>query len=109
MKRNVGTIDALFRIAFGLFGLAWGISKMVSNPRRKFPFFIAFLSGQKVAEGITRFCPGLAAFGLNTTDLERTGTREQATNRASHEFGSKIKQAPRVASYGKEDKGALYD
>ena len=25
MKRNVGTIDALFRIAFGLFGLAWGI------------------------------------------------------------------------------------
>lgn len=102
MKRNVGTIDALIRIAFGLFGLAWGISKMVANPRRKFPLFIAFFSAMKAAEGMTRFCPGLAALGLNTMDSERKG------NQANYR-GTKVKQAPPVAPYEKENRGTLHD
>jgi len=102
MKRNVGTIDALIRIAFGLFGLAWGISNMVSNPRRKFPLFIAFFSAMKAAEGMTRFCPGLAALGLNTLD-------HQAQKRANPNRGSKLKQAPQVTPYEKEDRGTLHD
>ena len=111
MKKNVGTIDALIRIAFGLFGLAWGISKMVSNPRRRFPLFIAFFSAMKAAEGMTRFCPGLAALGLNTIDSERKGsqTSHRSHNRANSYREPKLKQAPQVSPYEKEDRGTLHD
>lgn len=47
MKRNVGTIDALVRISLGLFGLAWGISKMVSTPKKEIPCFYRFLFSNK--------------------------------------------------------------
>lgn len=95
MKKNVGTIDALIRISFGLFGLAWGISKMVSNPRRKLPPFIAFISAMKAAEGITRFCPGLAAVGLNTLQSSSQPHKE--------------KQVPQAATHKEEHWGTLLD
>jgi hypothetical protein len=68
MKKNVGTIDSLFRITIGLFGLAWGISKMTRSPHRFWPKLVAFQSAMKAAEGIIRFCPLLALLGKNTLD-----------------------------------------
>lgn len=68
MKKNVGTIDSLFRITIGLFGLAWGISKMTRSPHRFWPKLVAFQSAMKAAEGMIRFCPLLALLGKNTLD-----------------------------------------
>lgn len=72
MKKNVGTLDSMIRITLGLFGLAWSISQTVKHPRRKMPVFIAFQSALKVAEGVTRFCPGLALLGIDTLNKEDT-------------------------------------
>jgi hypothetical protein len=65
MRKNVGTVDATLRITLGLLGLAYGIGKMSRKPHRT-PWFLMTMSAMKVAEGITRFCPMLYAFGTNT-------------------------------------------
>lgn len=93
MRRNVGTLDAILRISIGLFGLAWAVSKAASRPRRRFPKWIAFFSAVKAAEGVTRFCPGLALFGLNTLD-----THQSDTNRSDPSIGTRSEKAPPVHS-----------
>jgi hypothetical protein len=65
MQRNVGNTDAMIRITGGLLGLAYGIGKMSRRPHNA-PWLLMGLSAMKVAEGITRFCPTLAAMGLST-------------------------------------------
>ncbi|SMO74466.1 YgaP family membrane protein [Melghirimyces algeriensis] len=70
MQKNVGTWDAIMRITFGLTGLAVGISQMVRKPNRMMSLMIAMLSGMKVAEGITRFCPMLYVMGISTKTME---------------------------------------
>ena len=72
MKKNVGQADAFFRITIGLFGLAWSVSRMVHRPDKTFPKFIALTSAMKVTEGLTRFCPGLALFNVNTNPEEES-------------------------------------
>lgn len=67
MQKNIGTLDAIMRISFGLAGLAWSASR----GRRKFPYVFAAISAMKVAEGITRFCPMLALFGKTTANEEK--------------------------------------
>ncbi|MBA4601067.1 YgaP family membrane protein [Thermoactinomyces mirandus] len=62
MQKNVGTVDALLRITFGLAGLAY----CAAQSRHRFPLFMALISAMKVAEGITRFCPMLAIFGMKS-------------------------------------------
>lgn len=71
MRKNVGTWDALFRITLGLAGLAWSISRMARLPYRSSGFtrFILWMSAMKVAEGITRFCPMLFAFNMNSEGI----------------------------------------
>ncbi len=66
MKKNVGTIDAITRITCGLTGLAWATSRMVRRPYRSMPMIMAVLSAMKVAEGVTRYCPMLDMFGVDT-------------------------------------------
>lgn len=68
LQKNVGTFDAIMRITLGLVGLAWSTSRMTKRPYRSLPFWIAILSAMKVAEGITRFCPMLALFGISTRE-----------------------------------------
>lgn len=76
MQKNVGTWDALMRITFGLTGLAWGIARLAQRPFGLMPLMVAGLSGMKVAEGITRFCPMLFAMGISTRN---TGPRHMNT------------------------------
>lgn len=71
IKKNVGTIDALFRLIIGLTGLAWGTARMSHHPLRSGPIIVLLLSAMKVAEGITRFCPMLYLLGVNTERLPR--------------------------------------
>lgn len=73
MKKNVGTIDAITRITCGLAGLAWATARMVRHPYRSMPMIMAVLSGMKVAEGITRYCPMLEMFGVNTLSEKEKG------------------------------------
>ncbi|MET3291767.1 UNVERIFIED_CONTAM: hypothetical protein ABID98_004337 [Brevibacillus sp. OAP136] len=65
MQKNVGTIDAVIRITFGLLGLAYGAGKMSRRPYRT-PGWLMFLSAMKVAEGVTGFCPMLKMMGAST-------------------------------------------
>ncbi|MGO0059042.1 YgaP family membrane protein [Brevibacillus fluminis] len=65
MQKNVGTIDAVIRITFGLLGLAYGAGKMSRRPYRT-PGLLMFLSAMKVAEGVTGFCPLLKMMGAST-------------------------------------------
>lgn len=78
MKKNVGTWDAIMRITIGLAGLAWSTARMVRHPYRGFPLLVAMLSGMKVAEGITRFCPMLHLLGTRTNHSEQQGFPDKA-------------------------------
>ncbi len=89
MKKNVGTIDAIVRITCGLTGLAWATSRMVRRPYRSMPMIMASLSAMKVAEGITRYCPMLGLFGVDTFEKEKgafssTHTGEDKTPTQDH-------------------------
>ncbi|ATO49803.1 DUF2892 domain-containing protein [Brevibacillus laterosporus] len=66
MKKNVGRFDAYIRITLGLVGLGCAISKMSNYRYGKKPYGLLLWSAMKVAEGITRFCPILLAFGIST-------------------------------------------
>lgn len=68
MKKNVGTSDAFIRITLGLIGLSYSIVRMVRCPYRNSSLLIGVLSAMKVAEGLTRFCPLFAMFGMNTAN-----------------------------------------
>lgn len=87
MKKNVGKIDAIMRITCGLTGLAWATSRMVRRPYSSMPMILAVLSGMKVAEGITRYCPMLGLFGVNTmSEHEHKGG--PSPNESCRETGS---------------------
>lgn len=57
IKPNIGILNALIRITFGLTILAWSTSKLVKHPWRDSYLFAAFCGAMKVAEGIVRYCP----------------------------------------------------
>ncbi|PTM57482.1 YgaP family membrane protein [Desmospora activa] len=69
MQKNVGTIDALLRITFGLAGLAWSAARLTRRTDSIRALFIAILAGMKVAEGITRFCPMLHFIGVSSKEV----------------------------------------
>jgi hypothetical protein len=96
MRKNVGTVDATIRITLGLLGLAYGIGKMSRKPRRA-PWFLMTMSAMKVAEGITRFCPMLYAFGSNT--VTKAGVNAMMGNMAEGmmEAGRQAAQQPKQA------------
>ncbi|MFC4075598.1 YgaP family membrane protein [Salinithrix halophila] len=72
MQKNVGTLDALLRITLGTAGLAWSASKLMRRPGNSIALMMALISGMKIAEGITRFCPLLFAIGVTTRDTDLT-------------------------------------
>ncbi len=76
MKKNVGTLDAVLRISWGLFGLGWGISRMVRFPHKSMPLLVSFLSAMKVAEGVTRWCPLLDMLGISTVEKKLGNTAD---------------------------------
>ncbi|WP_033543773.1 YgaP family membrane protein [Planococcus sp. CAU13] len=57
MKQNIGTIDAMLRISLGLTVLAWYIAKMSRQQPSGTQLLVSLMGAQKVAEGITRYCP----------------------------------------------------
>lgn len=78
MRKNIGTWDAIMRITIGLLGLAWSTARMVRHSSRGLPVLVAILSGMKVAEGITRFCPMLYLLDLRTNYSELRGYPDEA-------------------------------
>lgn len=62
ITKNIGIINALIRITFGLTILAWSTAKMVKYPWRDSYLFTALCGAMKVAEGIVRYCPVTALF-----------------------------------------------
>ena len=59
---NIGVVNALIRITFGLTMLAWATAKMARRPWCTSYLVVALLAAMKVGEGITRFCPMTALF-----------------------------------------------
>jgi hypothetical protein len=90
MKKNVGTVDAIGRITFGLTGLAWATAKMVRHPYRTMPMICALLSAMKVAEGITRYCPMLDYLGVSTAENKGRKTVIVRKNPETESNGSSI-------------------
>lgn len=72
------------RITGGLTGLAWSASRMARKPHSYTPLFVAMMSGMKVAEGITRFCPMLYMMGQNTLGKN---AQEKKTNPQKQLYG----------------------
>lgn len=64
MKHNIGTVNSMIRITGGLTLLSWSIAKMAREQPSGTQLFASMMGAQKVAEGITRYCPLTEAFGL---------------------------------------------
>jgi hypothetical protein len=62
IKPNIGLLNALIRITFGLTILAWSTSKLVKHPWRDSYLIAALCGAMKVAEGIVRYCPVTALY-----------------------------------------------
>lgn len=65
MKQNIGTVNAMLRITCGLTLLAWSIAKMSREKPSGTQLFVSAMGAQKVAEGITRYCPLTEAIESN--------------------------------------------
>lgn len=57
LKQNIGTVNSMVRITCGLTLLAWSIAKMSREKPSGTQLFVSLMGAQKVAEGITRYCP----------------------------------------------------
>ncbi|MDQ0163224.1 YgaP family membrane protein [Bacillus alveayuensis] len=57
IKQNIGIVNSLVRITFGLTMLCWACAKYVKTPWRDSLLLVIFASAMKVGEGILRFCP----------------------------------------------------
>jgi len=57
MKQNIGTYNSVVRITFGLTLLAYSTAKMAREGTSGVQLGLAFAGAQKVAEGITHYCP----------------------------------------------------
>lgn len=64
MKKNIGTVNSMVRISCGLTLLAWSIAKMAREKPSGTQLFVSLMGAQKVAEGITRYCPLTEALGM---------------------------------------------
>lgn len=83
VKQNIGMIDALVRITFGLTILAWSTAKMVKKPWRESYLILSMIGAMKVGEGIVRFCPLVALFQqipVSTNDEKTAGTQIEPYN-----------------------------
>lgn len=57
MKTNIGTVNAMVRITCGLTLLAWSTGEMAKSKSPALHIFCSAMGAQKVAEGITHYCP----------------------------------------------------
>ncbi|MGG1401480.1 DUF2892 domain-containing protein [Bacillus salipaludis] len=62
IKPNIGILNALIRITFGLTVLAWATAKLVKRPWRDSYLLAAVCGAMKVGEGIVRYCPVTAFY-----------------------------------------------
>lgn len=62
--KNVGTIDAYVRLTLGLAALTWATTGKLG----KWTGWVTLLGAMKVAEGVTRYSPLLAALGTSTLE-----------------------------------------
>ncbi|PGZ97240.1 MarR family transcriptional regulator [Bacillus pseudomycoides] len=76
-KQNIGTINAFIRITIGLVILSCNIAKLARRPWRIWPKLMLWVGAMRIAEGIVRFCPIVAACKLgkymNIPDLKMPG------------------------------------
>jgi Protein of unknown function (DUF2892) len=69
IRPNIGILNALIRITFGLTILSWSTAKLVKRPSCQSYLWVALCGAMKVAEGIVRYCP--------VTDLLQNGQMNQ--------------------------------
>ncbi|WP_102347875.1 YgaP family membrane protein [Bacillus sp. Marseille-P3661] len=88
IKPNIGIVNALVRITFGLAMLSWSTAKMVKRPWRESYFFVAVMAAMKVAEGITKFCPLTALFEQYQQQQNQNGQQQQGPNQQQQQHDS---------------------
>lgn len=72
MRQNIGTVESMIRISGGLTLLAWSIAKMAREEPSAGNMLIAFAGAQKVAEGITYYCPVKDLLGIGQSHEKLT-------------------------------------
>ncbi|MBB6448151.1 hypothetical protein HNR44_000100 [Geomicrobium halophilum] len=97
MKQNVGTFDAIMRITCGLTGVAWGTSKMVKHSEQLMPLVVTMYSAMKVGEGITKYCPLLDLFNVDSENFLTQDSEQNSQNKSYPQNGT--------GSYGSENQG----
>lgn len=65
MRKNVGRVDAYFRIMMGITLVTFGGARLVRKHDPKSTLMVLCGAG-KLAEGLTRFCPMLFALHRST-------------------------------------------
>jgi len=57
LRPNIGIVNALIRITFGLTALCWACIRYMKTPWRDSLLLVIMMAAMKVGEGILRFCP----------------------------------------------------
>lgn len=81
MKPNIGTMNALIRIALGFTMLAWATAKLSKRPRRQSYLILAFLGAMRVGEGILKYCP-LTDLWENRSDYMNNQDQKKDQNKS---------------------------
>lgn len=70
-KPNIGIMNALIRITFGLTIVAWSTAKLVKRPRSNSHLIMALLGAMKVGEGILKYCPVTELLEKGADNMEK--------------------------------------
>lgn len=107
MKKNVGTVDAMIRLSLGFLAFGWGVSRL--SRRGGGGLFLTFMGAQKIAEGITRFCPLSAMMGWSTKD--GLG-RERKMPPSTHYFARRKVESPSPVppqAQAEQERGTMHE
>ncbi|WP_243290975.1 DUF2892 domain-containing protein [Bacillus sp. FJAT-47783] len=80
LRPNIGIVNALLRITFGLTALCWACSKYIKMPWRDSLLLVIMCAAMKVGEGILRFCPITFMFECYMEDDEDLDEEDMAFN-----------------------------
>ncbi|WP_078577795.1 YgaP family membrane protein [Salipaludibacillus agaradhaerens] len=71
-RPNIGTLNALIRITFGLTLVSWGAAALAKPTyrRQSSPLMSVIFGSMSVAEGITRFCPFVYMYEGYTKEMD---------------------------------------
>ncbi|WP_429717350.1 YgaP family membrane protein [Bacillus rhizoplanae] len=110
-KQNIGTMNAFIRITIGLVLLSCNTAKLARRPWCIWSKIMLWVGAMRIAEGIVRFCPIVAACKLgkfmNIPDLKMPGMdlmKNGQSNKQEAHHTSHDEEKTSSGSYDASDK-----